>query len=220
MIDAERSRGKSMDGTALKEVSSAKRCEGDRREAELWTLLLDLIALKGRSSAKRFGSHLHWFDVLSRGPLPELCLFICCVKIIVIAVLIDRAWRELSNGCHIVHFDYFDGAVGYIICGCYLALPHIIGGEWSLLNGTVPSVAEASWLTIPLSSILLHCTGEWRVRPERDELNDAAVNQSLIRWSMRSFFTEASDITTIINPSWILPDLCPVSSASAKRLGS
>ncbi len=23
-------------------------------------------------------------------------------------VLIDRAWRDDSNGCHIVHFDYFD----------------------------------------------------------------------------------------------------------------
>jgi len=26
----------------------------------------------------------------------------------VMMVLIDRAFKELSNGCHIVNFDYFD----------------------------------------------------------------------------------------------------------------
>ena len=38
-----------------------------------------------------------------------LILF-CCVKM----VLIDRASRELSIGCHIVHFDYFDLQCGIL----------------------------------------------------------------------------------------------------------
>ncbi len=40
--------------------------------------------------------------------LAELCcaflILFCCVKM----VLIDRGSRELSNGCHIVDFDYLN----------------------------------------------------------------------------------------------------------------
>ena len=39
--------------------------------------------------------------------MPEQCFYIL-IFCHVMMVLIDRAFKELSNGCHIVNFDYFD----------------------------------------------------------------------------------------------------------------
>ena len=52
----------------------------------------------------------------------ELCLFIlifCCVTM----VRIDSASKELSIGCHIVHFQYFDSSGENLAAEPNLALP-------------------------------------------------------------------------------------------------